>query len=127
LARFFFATGLVLICVTEVHARAFFLFKSVCVKRTFVRMKHRVHMLFPQDLRDAIARSAEQELRSFTGEVCKRLRESLRREQRRIQQRPRNEVAPEAGTPGSREARYTGKTQYEHTRRTASPAALSND
>jgi hypothetical protein len=44
--------------------------------------KHRVHMLLPQDLHAAIARSAHEELRTFTAEVCVRPRESLRREER---------------------------------------------
>jgi hypothetical protein len=49
--------------------------------------KHRVHMLLPHDLHAAIARSAQEELRTFTAEVCVRLRESLRREERAVKAR----------------------------------------
>jgi hypothetical protein len=97
--------------------------------RTLVRMKkRRAHVLFEPDLYAALLRAARAEDRTFTAEIRKRLRLSLARASRaRAQQSvPQHEAAPEAGTPGSREARPKEKV-YEPARGTPRPAILSND
>jgi hypothetical protein len=80
-------------------------------------------MLFPPELHAAIARSAREELRSFTAEVCKRLRDSLRRE---LRARTQNEAAPDAGDARDRKAMLKEKVN-DRTRRTATAGILSTN